>query len=298
MKPAKKRRETRPKVAIVGAGRLGTTLAECLGEAGYAITEIVARNNSRSLANAQRLARSVGGRASAPRAVTLDADFVWFCVPDSQIAVAAAAFSDHDWRTKLAFHSSGVLSSDALAKSRERGASVASLHPLMTFVNQSKPNLQGVPFAVEGDAAAVRAARRVIRDLGGNAFRIRKQDKVAYHAFATMICPLLVSLLAASERVAGLAGISASMARRRMMPILRQTLANYASLGAAASFSGPMVRGDAETIARHMAALAKAPSAKRVYASLVSSALRYLPNRNRREIAALLNRSETIRHSG
>lgn len=297
MKPAKKRRETRLKVAIVGAGRLGTALAERRAEAGYTITEIVARDSSQSLANAQRLARKVGVSAATPHAVTLDADAVWFCVPDSQIAAAAADLSRHDWKNKVALHSSGVLSSDALGVLRERGASVASLHPLMTFVNKSKPNLRGVPFAVEGDAAAVRVATRIIRNLGGDTFRIRKQDKVAYHAFATMICPLLVSLLATSERVAGLAGIPPRVACRRMMPILRQTLANYESLGAAASFSGPIVRGDAKTIAQHMAALAKVSSAKAVYAGLVSSALKYLPNRNRKEIAALLNRSETIRHS-
>jgi predicted short-subunit dehydrogenase-like oxidoreductase (DUF2520 family) len=287
MKPANKRRETLPRIAVVGAGRLGATLAGRLAEAGYTITEIVARN-SRSLANAQRLARKVGARASAPRAVTLDADVVWFCVPDSQIAAAAVVFSGHDWRKKLAFHSSGVLSRDALSVLRERGASVASLHPLMTFVNKSKPNLEGVPFAVEGDAAALGVASRIIRDLGGNAFRIRKQDKIAYHAFATMICPLLVSLLATSEKVAELARIPSSRRRNLIMPIIRQTLANYESWGAAASFSGPIVRGDAETISRHMAVLAKARSAKRVYVSLVCSALKYLPSENGRAIQKAL----------
>ena len=193
-----------------------------------------------------------------------------------------------NWRKKLAFHSSGVLSSDALAGLRKRGASVASLHPLMTFVNKSKPNLQGVPFAVEGDAAAVRVASRIIRDLGGNAFRIRKQNKIAYHALATMICPLLVSLLAASEKVAGLAGMSASLAGRRMMPILNQTLANYAKFGSAASFSGPIVRGDTETIAQHLKSLDRVSEVKSVYVALAGAALQNLPSLNHQEIAVLL----------
>jgi predicted short-subunit dehydrogenase-like oxidoreductase (DUF2520 family) len=288
MKQRERKSKARPKIAVVGAGRLGTTLAERLAEARYTIDEIVARNNPQSLANARRLARKVGAKAWTFHRAKLDADVVWFCVPDSQIAAAAADLSGRDWKNKIALHSSGVFSSDALAVLRERGASVASLHPLMTFVNKSKPNLQGVPFAVEGDGAAVRVATRTIRNLGGNAFRIRKQDKVAYHAFVTMICPLLVSLLATSEKVASLAAISPRVARRRMMPILRQTLANYGKLGPAASFSGPIVRGDAETISRHMALLAKAPSAKRVYMSLVASALKYLPSENKRVIQEAL----------
>ena len=134
----------------------------------------------------------------------------------------------------------------------------------MTFVKGSVPELTGVPFAIEGDAAAVRVARTVVRNLGGKPVAIRKQDKVAYHAFATMICPLLVSLLAASEKAAALAGMSAAESRRRMLPIIRQTLRNYEKLGPARAFSGPIVRGDVETIRAHLKALAKSPSAKKV----------------------------------
>ena len=288
MKRAKKRHKAPQRIAIVGAGRLGTTLAERLAEAGYKITEIVTRNGSRSHAIVQRLTRKVGAAARTCGRAKLDADVVWFCVPDSQIAVAARDLSGHDWRNKLVFHSSGVLSSDALAILRERGASVASLHPLMTFVKKSKPGLRDVPFAVEGDAAAVRVARRIIADLGGDSFRIRKQNKIAYHAFATMICPLLVSLLAVSEKVASLAGMSPHLARRRMMPILNQTLTNYAKFGPAASFSGPIVRGDTETIAQHMKSLDPVSDVKSVYVALAGAALQNLPSLNHKEIAVLL----------
>jgi predicted short-subunit dehydrogenase-like oxidoreductase (DUF2520 family) len=288
MKQAKKRRKILPRIAIVGAGRLGTTLAERLAEAGYEVGEIVTRNGSRSHAIVQRLARKVGAATRTSSRAKLDADVVWFCVPDSQIAVAARDLSGHDWRKKSAFHSSGVLSSDALTVLRERGASVASLHPLMTFVKKSKPGLQGVPFAVEGDAAAVRVARQIIGDLGGDAFRIRKQNKIAYHAFATIICPLLISLLTASEKVASLAGMSLRLARRRMMPILNQTLANYAKFGPAASFSGPIGRGDTETIAQHMKSLDPVGDVKSAYIALAGAALRNLPSLNHQDIAVLL----------
>jgi predicted short-subunit dehydrogenase-like oxidoreductase (DUF2520 family) len=275
-------------IAIVGAGRLGSALATRLRSAGYTIREVISRNNPRSLAVAQQLARKLGTRAWTARAAPIQADLVWFCAPDSEVSKAAIQLSGKDWEGRVAFHCSGVLPSDALEVLREKGAAAASVHPLMTFVKGSVPVLRGVTFAVEGDARAVRMAHKIIRDLGGNAVRLRKQDKVAYHAFSTVICPLLVSLLASSEAVASLAGISAAKARRRMVPIIRQTLANYAKLGPARSFSGPIVRGDVATIRQHLSALTKLPVAQQVYVALAKAALEYLPSRNRRQIHELL----------
>jgi predicted short-subunit dehydrogenase-like oxidoreductase (DUF2520 family) len=98
-----------------------------------------------------------------------------------------------------------------------------------------------------------------------------------------------VTLLAASEKTAALAGISKAEARRRIMPIVRQTLRNYEKLGPAGAFSGPIVRGDAKTIQSHLKMLAKAPSAKRAYVALAQAALEFLPNQNRREIAQVID---------
>ena len=263
-------------------------MARKLAAAGYTISEIVCRPNRRSRARAARLAGEVNASVSTASRAHLAADVIWFCVPDSEIAAAAESLASRDWRNKIALHSSGVLSSDALQSVREKGARVASVHPLMTFVEGSRPSLEGVPFAIEGDAAAVRVARRIVKNLGGRGFSIRAEDKVAYHAFATMICPLLIALLAASESVAALAGMPVREARRRMLPIVRQTLANYEKLGAAASFSGPIVRGDAATIQQHLSALSGAPEAERVYSVLASAALKFLPSRKHEAIARLL----------
>jgi predicted short-subunit dehydrogenase-like oxidoreductase (DUF2520 family) len=249
-------------------GRLGTALARRLTEAGYSAIGISRKGRVASLVRA---------------------DVVWLCVPDGEIARAANTLSKVEWKDKYAFHSSGVLSSDALTSLRNAGARVASVHPLMTFVKGSVPELTGVPFAIEGDASAVRVARVIVRNLGGDPVAVKKQYKVAYHAFATMICPLLVSLLTASEKAAALAGMSAPDARRRMLPIIRQTLRNYETLGPAKAFSGPIVRGDVETIRAHTKVLAKVPATKDVYTALARVALELLPNHNRRQIARLLD---------
>lgn len=255
-------------IAIVGIGRLGTALTHQLSKAGYRVSKIISRKS--------------------PRPKRLSADVVWFCVPDAEIARVAETFAEHLWRGKVAFHSSGVLTSDVLSALHPGGAYVASVHPLMTFVKGSVPDLAAVPFAIEGDPSAVRVAQRIVRDLGGRPVEIRKKDKVAYHAFATMVCPLLVSLLSASEKAAALAGLTKAEGRRRMMPIIRQTLRNYEKLGPAGAFSGPIVRGDVETIRAHLKTLAKVPAAKKTYAALAGAALDFLPSRNSGKITSLL----------
>jgi len=263
-----------------------------LTESGYTIEEIIVKEDlvrkRARVFSARKLARRVGAQVSNLQTSRLTADVVWFSVPDAEITKAAAGFSQRDWRCKLAFHSSGVLTSDALAPLKKRGAKLASVHPLMTFVAGSIPDLGGVTFAIEGDVAATRAACEIVRDLGGDAMRLRKKHKSAYHAFATIICPHLVSLLAASEEVALQAGMSKRESRRRMMPIIRQTLENYLQLGPAAAFSGPIVRGDVETIRLHLRTLSKIPEAKNVYAGLARAALEYLPARRKRELRKLL----------
>lgn len=274
----------RSSIAIIGAGRLGSALAKTLRNAEYEIAEIVSRGNRRYLARSRSLARSVGARAATSKSASLGADIVWFCVPDSQIPVAAQQLAERNWKRKIALHSSGVLSSDALSVLREMGAHVASVHPLMTFVTGQMPDLTGVSFVIDGDQRAVSVANELVRNLGGNPLRIRSRDKAAYHAFATMICPLLVSLLATSEELAGLAGISAADARRRMLPIIRQTIANYENLGQAKSFTGPIVRGDVETIRRHLGAIGGIREVADVYTALAKAALKFLPNQNAKAI--------------
>ncbi len=279
----------KPRVAIVGAGNLAGVLAIALRGAGYKVDEIVSRGRATSLRRARRLANEVGASAVTTMRAKLRAEVVWFCVPDRAIADAAESLSKStEWRGKVALHSSGALSSDKLDELRRRGAAVASVHPLMTFVRGSRPLLVGVPFAIEGDQHAARTARAIVLNFRGQPFSIRKIHKEAYHAWGMFVSPLLTALLAASERVAGAAGISRSAARERMLPILKQTLANYGKLGAPDSFSGPIIRGDVETVKKHLKALRTIPEVREVYLALARVALEELPAKNRAAMEKIL----------
>lgn len=290
---------TKPRVAIVGAGNWGTALCLALRGAGYEIDAVVRSHGAssdktrsdKSLKRARKLAARVGARGLTDLS-RVRAELIWFCVPDAAIAeVAECLAAKVAWKGRVALHSSGALSSDELTVLRRRGASVASVHPMMTFVrgaslsgsksSRPQPALAGVPFALEGDRAAVRVARRVVRDLGGRSYAILRKDKVAYHAWGTFASPLLTALLATTERVAELAGVSRKEAKQRMLPILQKTLANYAALGAAGAFSGPIIRGDVDTVKGHLRALRGAGIARAVYSALARGALEYLPARNK-----------------
>ena len=289
---------TRPKIAIVGAGRVGTALAVRLTEAGYRITELISRRTPSPRGKGYGLARRLRATASSLGGARLDADVVWFCTPDEQVARTAAELARLVWNHKFAFHASGVLTSDELGVLRGRGAQVASVHPLMTFIPGVVPKLTGVTFAVEGDPGAVRIAAATVRTLGGDVLRIRKQDKAAYHVFATMICPMLVSLLATAERVGMLAGISAARARTAMWPIIRQTVVNYEKLGPAKAFTGPIMRGDVATVRQHLASLADRPALERVYLALAQAAGKYLPTCNQVRINKILAQTSSATSRG
>jgi predicted short-subunit dehydrogenase-like oxidoreductase (DUF2520 family) len=285
----------KPRVAIVGAGNFGSALALALSQAGYVIETVIARVRGEalrdgSLKRAQKLAKMVGARL--PHDLSwVRAELIWFCVPDAEIARAAKSLAKKiEWKGRVALHSSGALTSDELEVLRRRGAAVASVHPLMTFVQGSRPSLAGVSFAVEGDRAAARAARRIVKAVGGRAYSIRKKDKAAYHAWGTFASPLFTALLATSEQVAALAGVNRKAAKQRMIPILRQTLANYAAFGAAGGFSGPIVRGDVDTVKRHLRVLRGTPAAE-VYSALARAALQYLPVKNKKSLKRILDSS-------
>jgi predicted short-subunit dehydrogenase-like oxidoreductase (DUF2520 family) len=290
-----------PTIAILGPGRLGRALARELLDAGYSITELISRSNSASQRAGRKLAKSLRALPGTIEKAKFDAGLLWLCVPDRAIAAVGRELSARGkgrpgkgetwegWDGKIIFHSSGALASDELNALRRKGAAVASVHPFMTFVEGSSPPFEGVPFAVEGDAVAVRVARKIVKSLGGAAFPLRKKDKIAYHAWATLCSPLLIAVLVTAEQAAGIPGYSPAQARRKMLPMVMQTLANYAALGPAAACSGPIVRGDADIVRRHLQVLNRSPEIKQVYRALARSALRHLPAQNREKLKRVLH---------
>jgi predicted short-subunit dehydrogenase-like oxidoreductase (DUF2520 family) len=279
-------------ITLVGAGNLAQALGPALRAAGYKIDAVAGRTSPQSRKRAAALARKLGAAAISVENAAPTAGIIWICHTDDALAQTAKQLARKPgWRGSVVFHSSGALTSDVLAPLKRAGASTASLHPMMTFVPGIAPKMQAVPFAVEGDSRAVAVARKIVADLGAEVFAIRKSAKTLYHALGSFSSPLLVATLVTAERVGHGAGLTASQTRKIMAPILRQTMKNYLESGAAAAFSGPIKRGDLNTVRRHLKELKRVSGASEVYRALVKSALIDLPSLNRKELFTLMQKS-------
>jgi predicted short-subunit dehydrogenase-like oxidoreductase (DUF2520 family) len=286
------RRLGKATITLIGAGNLAQALGPALKAAGYKIDVVAARETASSRRRAAMLARTLEAQTQSLNDAGPTSDILWICHTDDALAETARRLARKPgWSGKIVFHSSGALTSDVLSPLKRKGASTASLHPMMTFVPGATPRMDEVPFAVEGDTRAVTMARRIVGDLGAEIFSINKAAKPLYHALGSFSSPLIVATLVTAERVGRGAGLTASQTRRIMAPILRQTMKNYAERGAAAAFSGPMKRGDVNTVLRHLKELKRVPGAGDVYRALVKSALMDLPSAKRRELMRLLQKS-------
>jgi len=281
----------KPSITLIGAGNLAQALGPALKAAGYKIEFVAARETASSRRRAAMLARLLEARTQSLSDAGPSSDILWICHTDDALTETAKLLARKPgWSGKIILHSSGALTSNVLSPLKRKGASTASLHPMMTFVPGATPRMEEVPFAVEGDSRAVSVARRIVSDLGAESFAIKKAAKPLYHALGSFSSPLIVAVLVTAERVGRGAGLSASQTRRVTAPILRQTIQNYSERGAAAAFSGPIKRGDVNTVLRHLKELKRVPGAGEVYRALVKSALMDLPSAKRKELMRLLQK--------
>ena len=247
-------------IAIVGAGRVGRALGRSLRARGWRIGAVVAL----SAATARSAVRAIGGGFPFERLTrrVMDADVVLIATPDDSISAVAAELArigGEEWRGKIVLHSSGALDGSVLHPLAALGAEVGSMHPLQTFSGRGAPPLESVTFVIQGTRRAQQTARRIARALGGVPVVLRAGAKPAYHAAATFAAPYVLSLIESSTRILMRAGFSRQRAKSALLPLIRQTLANYERFGARKAWTGPVARGDYSTVARHRLALAKWP---------------------------------------
>lgn len=279
-------------ISFVGAGALASGLAKLLRAQGFTIGEIITRPLALSRRKAGALARSVGAVALTLGNAKLSCDLLWLAVPDAAVGDVSRTLAGHAQLPPVILHASGALSSLAMSALAERGAHTGSAHPMMTFVSGEPPSLQGAWFAMEGSPVAVRAARAIARKLGAKSFTINPGEKALYHAFGTMLSPMLAAELAAAERVGLRAGIRTQDVRQIMEPIVLRTVRNVLRKGAGKSFSGPLARGDVGTVALHLESLAGSPESA-VYRALMEYATGVLPVKKSDEMKKLLRRKGT-----
>ncbi len=187
------------------------------------------------------------------------ADVVLLCVPDGEIATAAAAIAPGP----LVGHCSGATGLEGLEPHAR-----FSMHPLMT-VTAAGASFADAGAAVAGSSSrAVDTAARLARALGMRPVRVADHDRIAYHAAASIASNFLVTLEAAAERIAGTAGVD----RQLLVPLVRAAVENWASLGPRRALTGPVSRGDMVTVAAQRDAIAeRAPDLVDLFDALVAA---------------------------
>lgn len=160
----------------------------------------------------------------------------------------------------VALHMSGALSTDVLGPLHSAGYAIGSIHPLMAVADPwlAGERLLRAAFALGGEPAAIAAGRRIVSALGGLPLVIASAMRPLYHAAAVLASNYLVALTAAAARVLGEAGVTADDALPALLPLLRGTLDNIEQLGMPAALTGPIARGDSDTVRLHLARLSVA----------------------------------------
>jgi predicted short-subunit dehydrogenase-like oxidoreductase (DUF2520 family) len=235
------------RLVIVGQGRLGSALAAALTAAGCEVAGPLGRGADGRVSDGW-----VTGRHGAAHAVLL-------CVPDAQIEAAAALIAPGP----LVGHCSGAMTLAPLAPHE-----AFSLHPLMT-VTREGARFAGAGAAIAGTTArATQLAARLAMALRMRPVVIADDDRGAYHAAASIASNFLVTLEAAAERMA----VSAGADRELLLPLVRATIENWATLGPERALTGPVARGDEATVARQRAAVAdRAPELLPMFDALVDA---------------------------
>jgi predicted short-subunit dehydrogenase-like oxidoreductase (DUF2520 family) len=279
----------RGSLTIIGAGRVGRALGRALRETGWNIFGVVTRNKP----TARRAVRFIGqGHAFAGVSChSLSPRNLLIAAPDTaipQLAQELAHISPLEWKGKAVLHTSGALASDVLSPLRGLGASVGSIHPLQSFSGIGVPPLEGRVFAIEGDSAALKLARQMIRALGGHILQMPASGKAAYHAAAAMAAGQVLAIMEAATTVMMSLGIKRRDAVRALLPLTRQVLDNFERLGPRAAWTGPLARGDFAVIAAHLEALRKNPEEVRgAYEHLNRLAARVLSQNPEKTLADL-----------
>ena len=261
----------KPSFAIIGCGKVGCALARQLQEAGYPLAGLA----SRSLASAQAVAEQLNSDKYSDQSweIAQTADVVFLTTPDGVIEEAASLLAEKQGLKPKAIvlHCSGSQPSTILEVVKPLGVSIGSLHPLQSFASRQ---IEGNPFAdiiaaIEGEPEAVAVATEMAGALSATCLTIKTDAKTAYHAAAVVASNYLVAIQDLAFRLLSLAGIPETEAFSVLGPLIQGTVANIKRVGPAKALTGPIVRGDTETVRTHVAEIQRmAPELLGLYQSL------------------------------
>ncbi len=246
------------KISFIGAGKVGTTLAYLLKNKGYNVIGVTSRN----IASAERAATFMGNNISYSNDLYVfidDSDVVFITTNDDAIGnVANSIIKNCQIKAGQIFiHTSGSLSSSVLKPLKDKGGFIASMHPLQTVANPEEgiKNIMGSIFAIEGDETALPVITEIAKKLDGVPFQITEDKKPLYHLAAVIACNYFVTLLNTSLDIFKIINIDEDIGLEGLLKLVHGTINNVERLGTKNALTGPIARGDIETVKGHLKAM-------------------------------------------
>ncbi len=241
-------------VGVIGPGRAGVGLALALSGAGYRV-----RLHGRHKQQVPKPLTLTVGPDDQPPPWLAEVGVVFLAVRDDAIRRLAQLLHDSEVvrAEHVVLHLSGVQGQEALGPLVTSRAALGSLHPLQTISDpeQAPARLRGAWAAVEGMPRAVETAERLAEDVGLRPFRLTAKAKAVYHAGAVFASNYFVVVEAVAQRLLRHAGLSDPEAWQALRPLVGGTLENLERGGPLAALTGPVLRGDTDTLARHLESL-------------------------------------------
>jgi predicted short-subunit dehydrogenase-like oxidoreductase (DUF2520 family) len=280
-------------IGIAGTGRMAQALGRLLREHGEPVTAVAGRDPERT----RRAAAFIGGVAAVSISeLPSRARRVLIAVTDGAIPEVASMLARSGMREGVVLHTCGGVGPEVLASLSAQGVATGGIHPLQTVASpaQGVRGLHGVAFAICGDPPAAGWAEDIATLLGGTTLCFAPEHRPLYHAAAVIASNYSAGLLDAAVLLLKAAGVQEDKALRAIGPLMRTSIANALVLGPVQALTGPIQRGDAETVAAHLAALADAPgNVRELYRAaglhvLDMARRRGLPDERARTIESLL----------
>lgn len=257
------------RIFILGAGRAGRSLARALRDGGVSIVGLHGRHRD----------KAEGITAGPPPASLGEASCVLVTVRDAQLDGALEFLSTAPLGVRsVVLHASGSADPVGLGALRLADHPCGTFHPLVALSDPTRAPqmLRGAWIGVDGDDDARRVSERLAAAVGAHVLRIPPGEKPRYHAAAVFASNFPTVLMGLAEELLREVGIAPEIARQALHPLFASAVENMRSGGGAAALTGPIVRGDVDTVERHLRALRAHPDTLDAYRALSHAALRWL----------------------
>lgn len=266
------------RIGIIGAGKVGTTLGKYLSIHGKNVTGFYSRTHE-SADEAATFAETE--TYSSLCKLVEKSDVIFITTPDGVIPQVWGDLLHQDISNRIICHFSGSLSSHVFSGREEAGASGISMHPMYAFSDKfhSYEQFHTAYLTLEGDPEAVAVMKPMWEAIGHHVLTLKAEDKIKYHAAAAMASNEMLGLMQASLDILSECGFSEKDSMALLTPLVQGNIASMLEKGCVNALTGPVERGDAQTVRKHLQAL-EGSKAGKIYQSLGSTMVELAKRRN------------------